>query len=644
MKFLTSDEIFPAILELVEKTKEHLRIASAWIKGKNFETIVDRAREKGLKIEVILRSSELKDMLITDDRVFSKVREAGGKVYLCSRLHAKFVLGDKNRAVVGSANLTDAGLSDINSGNIEAGIFYSSEEDEREIEELLSYFEKVKRDYSLEVTGRLVGFTLNPMKSRTFEFIALEDISEHSYVEVLSEGKRALARITSLYCYDMGFFANPFTSYESPLFAPLEDFKKVFFGNKDKDWQKGALYSYLSSSRGRVSIATAQVVGVLEGESLEPPTEPMVVGSFVFKPSEEILKSAMRKNSSGKDMEKPVRIGVLEGSETEAFIDLQEVVSKHLLVIGTTGSGKSHFVKKFLCNLFETDADLEIFVLDPHGEYYDPIVSCLGEERVSHVVFGDTLFPIYTEEVVETIKSTGYENLVSGNSNEARNNRSKIQKVVKPSVWLTGFAEANLEDLLSDIKPEVAHVCREIYGSEAVGSQKETLCLMLRGIFSEKKVTIFDFRKITDPQTRINIAGLVMQELFRQSKEGSFKRLLVLEEAHNFAPEKGYGDVSAGRENLSLTFARKIASEGRKFNLGLIAVTQRPAQVSKYVLSQMNSQVMFRTTNTNDLSAISTYVESAGEETLALLPTLRTGTAVVSGLAVPFPVLVHVES
>jgi len=117
---------------------------------------------------------------------------------------------------------------------------------------------------------------------------------------------------------------------------------------------------------------------------------------------------------------------------------------------------------------------------------------------------------------------------------------------------------------------------------------------------------------------------------------------LVLEEAHSFAPETAYGDVSAGKDNLSLTFARKIASEGRKFNLGLVVITQRPAQVSKYVLSQANTQVMFRTMNSADLSAIESYVEFARGDLLGLLPSFQTGTAVLSGLGAPFPLVLRV--
>jgi DNA helicase HerA-like ATPase len=89
--------------------------------------------------------------------------------------------------------------------------------------------------------------------------------------------------------------------------------------------------------------------------------------------------------------------------------------------------------------------------------------------------------------------------------------------------------------------------------------------------------------------------------------------------------------------------ARKIASEGRKLRLGLLTITRRPEQVSKYVISQMNIKIMFRTINKNDLDIISTYVEYAGKDTINILPSLPTGVCVVSGIGITFPMVVEIK-
>jgi DNA helicase HerA-like ATPase len=83
--------------------------------------------------------------------------------------------------------------------------------------------------------------------------------------------------------------------------------------------------------------------------------------------------------------------------------------------------------------------------------------------------------------------------------------------------------------------------------------------------------------------------------------------------------------------------------EGRKFGVGLIAITQRPANLNKYILSQMNTQAIFRLVSKNDLDAVSVFFGERDWGLLNLLPLLRPGTLYLSGLAVPFGMLLEIE-
>jgi len=659
MKLLTSDEIYKKIEDIVNDAKKSLKIASAWIKGRYFEEILEKAKAKSLKAEIIIRASELKDFIITDDKVFRKAKEIDAKIYLSNRLHTKFILVDDEKAVIGSANFTEAGLSDFSRGNIEAGVYYDNSDSPDEINKLVNYFEEIKRN-SVSFDKDLIGFTLNPVKSETFEFILLdESIEENSYVEIrLSDNENILAKVSSIYAYDTGFFANPFSSsVESIVFAPFDDFKKIFSSNKDIDWIKASIYAYLNSNGNKVRIATAKVLGVLKGEKLDLPLKPFDVGTAVYRGSKERIEKLMSKKISGENMLLPIRIGKLKNSDIDVMIDGEEVITKHLFVVGTTGSGKSYFTKQFICSLVKGNEKLQVFIFDPHGEYYDKLTEICNEDYILEIKFDDTLFFTDSDELKELIESLGYGNLVKGNSNVAKKISSYLQKMVKPSLRITKLGEKNLIEILEGIKAipdneirpmhnvinELINDARNTYGENILSNQKETYENMIEGINSDKRIVIFNLKNITDPQTRVNITGLVMQELFNKAKEDNKDRLIVLEEAHNFAPEKGYGDVSAGKDNLSLVMARKIASEGRKFRLGLLTITQRPAQVSKYVISQMNTQVMFRTINKNDLDVISTYVEYAGADTINMLPSLPTGICVISGIGATFPMVVEIK-
>src|SRR5262245_14466894 len=61
-----------------------------------------------------------------------------------------------------------------------------------------------------------------------------------------------------------------------------------------------------------------------------------------------------------------------------AYIDVDDMLSKHFAVLGTTGVGKSSGVVLILQEVMRARPDLRIFVLDPHNEYG----RCFGERAL----------------------------------------------------------------------------------------------------------------------------------------------------------------------------------------------------------------------------------------------------------------------
>ncbi len=72
---------------------------------------------------------------------------------------------------------------------------------------------------------------------------------------------------------------------------------------------------------------------------------------------------------------------------------------------------------------------------------------------------------------------------------------------------------------------------------------------------------------------------------------------VVCDEAHLYLPASAESP-RAGRGALG-TF-EAIAKQGRKDGVGLVVVTQRPADVNRTILSQCNNFIVMRTTNDYD--------------------------------------------
>ena len=158
-----------------------------------------------------------------------------------------------------------------------------------------------------------------------------------------------------------------------------------------------------------------------------------------------------------------------------------------------------------------------------------------------------------------------------------------------------------------------------------------------------KAISVLDFSGVPTNASDIAI-GAILTLLFelalRSSPEGPgigrpHPVLLVIEEAHRYLGQDG---AVGTREATS-----RIAREGRKYGVGLMLVSQRPSELPDTALSQCGTLIALRLTNSTDQGRIRSALPDAIEGLAAVLPSLRTGEAIVSGEAVTLPARVLVN-
>lgn len=86
-----------------------------------------------------------------------------------------------------------------------------------------------------------------------------------------------------------------------------------------------------------------------------------------------------------------------------------------------------------------------------------------------------------------------------------------------------------------------------------------------------------------------------------------------------------------------------VAREGRKYNLSLCIISQRPVRLSTTVLSQCGTNIFLRITNPYDLDHIRATSEKITKATLTSISSLTVGEALVVGQATRFPVFIQVR-
>lgn len=160
--------------------------------------------------------------------------------------------------------------------------------------------------------------------------------------------------------------------------------------------------------------------------------------------------------------------------------------------------------------------------------------------------------------------------------------------------------------------------------------------MFLKWLGSELPITILDLSGIPSEITS-SISGTLLKIIYDglfwgvNTKVGGKNQplLIVLEEAHSY--------LKAGEHSISSRTVQMIAKEGRKYGVGLLLVTQRPSELDETVLSQCGTMIALRMNNSKDRGHIRSAVQDELQSMVDLLPSLRTGEALISGEAVKIP-------
>lgn len=105
--------------------------------------------------------------------------------------------------------------------------------------------------------------------------------------------------------------------------------------------------------------------------------------------------------------------------------------------------------------------------------------------------------------------------------------------------------------------------------------------------------SVFDLRGRTDDYKRFVCADLLTNIKRFRSQNLIEPMLIFIDESQIYAPQ---GEKSESKEAI-----KNLASEGRKFGIGLIVISQRPARVDKSVISQCNTAIIHRLQNYHDI-------------------------------------------
>jgi len=174
-------------------------------------------------------------------------------------------------------------------------------------------------------------------------------------------------------------------------------------------------------------------------------------------------------------------------------------------------------------------------------------------------------------------------------------------------------------------------------------SPKDLHNLLNDWIGSDSKLAILDLSGI--PFEVLDIAiGLVTRFVYDSMFWGRNELytgrnrplLLAYEEAHTYLNKNDHSSYSK-------IAVERIFKEGRKFGVGALVVSQRPSEISETILAQVGTLIALRLTNSSDQSIVKSSAPDNLNSLIDLLPSLRTGEAVIVGESIKIPSRIRVK-
>lgn len=474
----------------------------------------------------------------------------------------------------------------------------------------------------------------------------------------------------------VGSYLKIFDHTDSAIIAIIENFSIEI--NEDKDGVRFKVYVVEASPLGVIDTDGVFIRGgnqiAIPPKKVEPANKKDI--QKIYDGIEEASIFCFSKLSQDKTIKVPV--------------DGNKFFNKHIAIVGSTGSGKSHAIAKILQEAVRAKTtgykglnNSHIIIFDIHSEYKNAF------PEANYVSASNLLLPYWLLSYDEL------EDLFIESSEEQSHNQIAIfKKAITDNKQLHFQGEPLLKDRIYYDSPvffkinEVLDVIKAkneeripgdkgkdkqgplfgklnnfatrlenkindkrltfLLGEEATSITPEEVLKQFLAYQKGKEanITIIDLSGVPFEVLSITVS-LISRILFdyayytKKNHADSLNEtplLIVYEEAHKYVPKHGSAKFNASRFSIE-----RIAKEGRKYGVTLAIVSQRPSEISETIFSQCSNFVAMRLTNPEDQS----YVKKLLPDTLGpltqSLPILQAGEALLIGESSIMPSLVKVD-
>jgi hypothetical protein len=366
--------------------------------------------------------------------------------------------------------------------------------------------------------------------------------------------------------------------------------------------------------------------------------------AFLTKPQDPLYLGKVRSGSKVLDV--------------DVYLNGTEALTHHILIPATTGRGKSNLVRVILWSALGS-GKFGFLVLDPHDEYFGRHGKGLRHhpKSKSNLLYYSADAPAGENTLVINLKSImpgHFDGIV--HFTEAQQDAIARYYNKFGDAWIENIARATpvqdvgertiqvlrrkFDNMLGVYVDDAGSLqCRSAVFSDAQGLK--TIKDIVRAL-EDGKCVIIDTSRLVD-EAELMIGSIVAGEIFRRyqryNSEGKIDEKPVVSVVVEEAPRVlGEAVLAESGDNIYSTIAR----EGRKFKVGIVAISQLTSLIPRAILANMNTKVILGNEMVAERRAV---IDSAAQdlsEDNRTIASLDKGEAIVSSIFTKFAVPIQI--
>lgn len=358
--------------------------------------------------------------------------------------------------------------------------------------------------------------------------------------------------------------------------------------------------------------------------------------------------------------ENPIYLGkVRSGSkviDVPVYLDGLEALVHHILIPSATGRGKSNLVKVMLWSIIG-QGKFGILVLDAHDEYYGSTGKGLKDHNRSRnevlyysvnpvpgtgtlAINLKSILPEHLDGVIPLTEAQ--EQAVRRYSAEFKENW--IENILRGTA-IEGVKDVTLTVLQRIIKTKLSIyvedneiVCKNRVFSSTAG---ESTIKEIVGALQNGKVVIIDTSKIGD-EAELLIGSMIATDVFTKYQNFKAEGALTDKIPISIVIEEAPRVLGSERLQLGDNIYSRIAREGRKFKIGLLAITQLTSVIPRDILTNINTKIILGNEMATERRAL---IDSAAQDLAdddRMIASLDKGEAIVTSIFTKFAVPIQI--